>query len=73
MNIHVCLSTEIVPVFPKKLILGYEIKEGLNVTKYKMLFVFEGNYGNLTFAHVIASNCSWIFVFTIIYLFGLVL
>lgn len=34
--------------------------------------MFEGNYGNLTFAHVIASNCSWIF-FIIIYLFGLVL
>lgn len=34
--------------------------------------MFEGNYGNLTFAHVIASNCSWNF-FIIIYLFGLVL
>lgn len=35
--------------------------------------MFEGNYGNLTFAHVIASNCSWIFFIIIIYLFGLVL
>lgn len=35
--------------------------------------MFEGNYGNLTFAHVIAFNCSWIFFIIIIYLFGLVL
>lgn len=59
MNIHVCLST--VPIFPKMLILGNEIKEGLNVPKYKMLFVFEENYRNPTFASVITSNCSWIF------------
>lgn len=62
MNIQVCLSTVIVPVFPKKLILGNEIKEGLNVPKYKMLFVFEGNYGNPAFAYVIVCNCSWNFL-----------
>lgn len=51
--------------------MGNKIKEGLNVTKCKMLFLFEGNYGNPTFAHVMASYCCQAFFKLSLYFFCL--